>query len=88
MSFHDRGLEVTRSSRLLWTNEAAITNGRFTTLTFEESLRQTLPVVHDLPPSKEALDEDLASGGISSNDETFNQLDGLFSTPGASLGLR
>lgn len=33
--------------------------------------------MHDLYPSKEALDEDIGSGSTSWNDETFNQLDEL-----------
>jgi hypothetical protein len=44
---------------------------------FEESAGQTLLVVHDLYPSKEALDEDIGSGSTSWNDETFDQLEAL-----------
>ena len=42
---------------------------------------KTLLVVHDLYPSKEALDEDIGSGSTSWNDETFNQLDELLGSP-------
>ena len=77
MAFHGRYLEVTPPSRLVWTNEEAGGDGQITTVTFEEKAGQTLLVVHDLYPSKEALDEDIESGSTSWNDETFDQLDEL-----------
>ena len=64
-------------SRLVRTNEEAGGNGQITTVTLEERAGQTLLVVHDLYPSKEALDEDIGSGSTSWNDETFDQLDEL-----------
>lgn len=75
MAFHGRYLEVTPPSRLVWTNDEADGNGQITTVTFEERAGQTLLVVYDLYPSKEALDEEIASGSTSWNDETFDQLD-------------
>ena len=78
---HGRYLEVTPPSRLVWTNEEAGGNGQITTVTLEERAGQTLLVVHDLYPSKEALDEDIGSGSTSWNDETFNQLDELLGSP-------
>ena len=77
MAFHGRYLEVTPPSRLVWTNEEAGGNGQVTTVTFEERAGQTLLVVHDLYPSKEALDEDIRTGSTSWNDETFDQLEEL-----------
>ena len=77
MAFHGRYLEVTPPSRLVWTNEEAGGNRQITTVTLEERAGQTLLVVYDLYPSKEALDEDIGSGSTSWNDETFNQLDEL-----------
>jgi len=77
MAFHGRYLEVTPPSRLVWTNEEAGGTGQVTTVTFEERGGQTLLVVHDLYPSKEALDADIAAGSTSWNDETFDQLDEL-----------
>ena len=77
MAFHGRYLEVTTPSRLVWTNDEAGGNGQITTVTFEERAGQTLLVVHDLYPSKEALDADIGSGSTSWNDETFDQLDVL-----------
>jgi uncharacterized protein YndB with AHSA1/START domain len=77
MAFHGNYLEVTPHSRLVWTNEEAGGNGQITTVTFEESRGQTLLIMHDLYPSKEALDKAIASGSTSGTDETFNQLDEL-----------
>lgn len=77
MAFHGRYLEATPPSRLAWTNEEAGGNRQITTVTFEEKAGQTLLVVHELYPSKQALDEDIASGSTSWNDETFDQLDAL-----------
>ena len=77
MAFHGRYLEVTPPSRLVWTNEEAGSAGQVTTVTFEERAGPTQLVMHDLYPSKEALDEAISSGSISWNDDTFNQLDEL-----------
>jgi uncharacterized protein YndB with AHSA1/START domain len=75
IAFHGRYLEVTPPSRLVWTNEEAGGAGPVTTVTFEARAGQTQLVVHDLYPSKEALDEAINSESTSWNDETFNQLD-------------
>ncbi len=79
MAFHGRYLEVAPPSRLVWTNEEAGGAGQVTTATFEERAGQSLLVVHDLYPSKEALDEAISTGSMGWNDETFDQLDGLLS---------
>ena len=87
MAFHGRYLEVTPHSRLVWTNEEAGGNGQVTTVTLEEQAGKTLLVMHDLYPSKEALDEAIASGSTGGvGDEAFNQLDELLAALGASLG--
>jgi uncharacterized protein YndB with AHSA1/START domain len=87
MPFHGRYLEVASPSRLVWTNEEEGGNGQVTTITFEErGAGTTLLVMHDLYPSKEALDEAIGSGSTSGMDETLNQLDELLAAPGASLG--
>jgi hypothetical protein len=54
-------------------------------VTFEEKGGKTLLVMHELYPSKEALDGAIAGmeGGMS---ETFAQLDELLVTLGASVG--
>jgi uncharacterized protein YndB with AHSA1/START domain len=85
MAFFGRYLEVTPPSRLVWTNDEA-EDGAVTTLTLEEKGGKTLLVLHDLYPSKEALDAAMASGEKSGMDETFNQLDELLIARGASLG--
>jgi uncharacterized protein YndB with AHSA1/START domain len=80
MAFHGKYLEVTLPSRLVWTNEEAGGNGQITTVTLEERAGQTLLVMHDLYPSKEALDEAIGSGSTSGMDETFKQLDELLAS--------
>ncbi|MEZ5730380.1 MAG: SRPBCC domain-containing protein [Burkholderiaceae bacterium] len=77
MAFHGRYLEVISPVRIVWTNDEADGNGQITTVTFEESAGQTRLVVHDLYPTKEALDADISAGSTSWNDETFDQLDQL-----------
>jgi uncharacterized protein YndB with AHSA1/START domain len=78
MAFHGTYLEVVPHSRLVWTNEEAGGNGQITTVTFEEKAGKTLLVMHDLYPTKEALDE--GSGNTDAIDETFNQLDALLAS--------
>ena len=84
MAFFGRYLEVTPHSRLVWTNEES-DDGAVTTVTFEEKGGKTLLVMHELYPSKEALDGAIAGmeGGMP---ETFAQLDELLVTLGASVG--
>ena len=84
MAFFGRYIEVTPHSRLVWTNDESA-DGAVTTVTFEEKGGKTLLVMHDIYPSKEALDAVLAGmeGGMA---ETFEQLDELLVTLGASVG--
>jgi uncharacterized protein YndB with AHSA1/START domain len=78
MEFFGRYLEVTPPSRLVWTNDEAGDDGAITTVTFEEQDGKTLLVMHDLYPSKEALDAAIASGSTSGDmGETLAQLDEL-----------
>jgi uncharacterized protein YndB with AHSA1/START domain len=79
-------LEVTPHSRLVWTNDEGEEGGAVTTLTFEEKGGQTLLVLHDIYPSKEALDGALASGSADGLPEQLQQLDELLATLGASEG--
>lgn len=73
--------EVTPNSRIVWTNEES-EEGSVTTVTFTEQGGKTVLVVHELYPSKEALD---AAGGASeAMGETFDQLDDVLVTLGAS----
>ncbi|MBA2302502.1 MAG: hypothetical protein H0W08_07690 [Acidobacteria bacterium] len=55
-------------------------------MTFEERGNETLVVMHDLYPSKEALDGAIASGSTGGFSETFDQLDEVLITLGASVG--
>ena len=73
MEFFGTYVEVTPPSRLVWTNDEE--GGSVTTVTFEESGGATRVVLHDLYPSKEALDGAIASGATGGFGETFEQLD-------------
>ena len=86
MEFYGRYIEVTPHSRLVWTNDEGDEGGAVTTVTFEEKGGKTLLVMHDLYPSKEALDGAIASGATGGMPETLEQLDELVVTLGASLG--
>jgi uncharacterized protein YndB with AHSA1/START domain len=86
MAFYGRYVEVTPHSRLVWTNEEGDEGGAVTTVTFEERGGKTVLVVHDLYPSKEALDGAIASGSTGAWPEQLEQLDELLVTLGASLG--
>ena len=86
MEFFGRYIEVTPHSRLVWTNDEGGEGGAVTTVTFEERGAETLVVLHDLYPSKEALDGAIASGSTGGFSETFDQLDELLLTLGASMG--
>ena len=85
MEFFGRYLEVTPHSRLVWTNDEGDDGGAVTTVTLEEQGGRTLLVVHDLYPSREALDGAIASGSTSSMPEALGQLDELLATLGASV---
>jgi uncharacterized protein YndB with AHSA1/START domain len=80
MAFFGRYLEVTPPSRLVWTNEESA-DGQVTTLTFEEKGGRTLLTLHELYPSKEALDASI-EGMEEGMPEQFAQLDELLVTLG------
>jgi uncharacterized protein YndB with AHSA1/START domain len=80
MAFFGNYREVTPPSRLVWTNEEGGEEGAVTTVTFEERGGQTLVVLRDLYPSKEALDAAIASQSTSGFGEQFTQLDELLIT--------
>ena len=87
MAFFGRYLEVIPNSRLVWTNDEGDDGGNVTTVSFEERDGKTLVVLHDLYPSKEALDDAIASGSTAGGmGEQFEQLDELLVTLGASAG--
>ena len=76
MAFVGRYIDVQPHSRLVWTNEES-DDGFVTTVTFEERDGKTHLTLHDLYPSKEALDEAVASESVSGYPEQFLELDAL-----------
>ena len=84
MAFFGRYIEVIPHSRLVWTNDES-EDGAVTTVSFEKKSDKTLLTLHELYPSKEALDGAIAGmdGGMP---EQFEQLDELLVTLGPSLG--
>ena len=83
MAFFGRYIEVTPHSHLVWTNDES-GDGAVTTVSFEEKGGKTLLVMHELYPSKEALDGAIAGmeGGMR---QMFEQLDEILVTLGARL---
>ena len=81
MEFHGKYIEVTPHSRIVWTNDES-GNGAVTTVTFEDQGGKTKLVVRDLYPSKEAFEAE--HGMEDAMGETFEQLDDLLVTLGAS----
>jgi uncharacterized protein YndB with AHSA1/START domain len=79
MAFFGRYLEVSPPSRLVWTNEEGEDDAVVTTVTFDEDEDQgrTVLVVHDLYPSKDALDGAIASESTAAWPEMLDQLDEL-----------
>jgi uncharacterized protein YndB with AHSA1/START domain len=80
MEFFGRYLEVTPHTRIVWTNEEGDEGGAVTTVTFDEKGGRTLVVVHDLYPSKEALEGAIASGATEGMPSQLEQLDELVVT--------
>src|SRR5438270_3050813 len=84
MEFFGTYREVTPHSRLVWTNEEGDNGETVTTVTFDENASKTLLVVHDLYPSKEALDAALASGSTGGMPEQLDELEELLASLGSS----
>lgn len=80
MAFFGKYIEVTPHSRLVWTNEES-EGGAVTTVTFAERGAETLVVMIEFYPSKEALDGAIASGSFCGFSESFEQLDELLDSP-------
>jgi len=76
MAFHGKYLEVVPNERIVWTNEEN-PMGAVSTLTFTEIDGETLSVLHEVYPSKEALDDEIASGSTNGWPDQFAQLDVL-----------
>ena len=81
MAFFGKYVEVTPPSRIVWTNEE-VADGPISTVTFEEKGGQTLLILRELYPSKEALDEAIATGstGTSGAPEQYDLLDEVLAT--------
>ena len=81
MAFFGRYIEVTPHSRIVWTNDESA-DGPVSTVTFEEKDGKTLLVLRELYPSKQALDDAIASGSSSTGaaGEQFELLDELLVT--------
>ena len=84
MAFFGKYVEVTPPSRLVWTNDEGGEAGAVTAATFEERAGKTLVVLHDLYPSKEALEA--GSGNTDAMSETFDQLEELVAALGTGSG--
>jgi uncharacterized protein YndB with AHSA1/START domain len=78
MTFFGKYLEVDPPSRLVWSNEEG-DDISITTVTFEDQDGQTLLVMTELYPSKEALDASYV-GMECGTPEQFEQLDDLLVT--------
>ena len=79
MAFFGSYLEVVPDKRIVWTNEESGDLGSVTSVTFEERDGQTLLVMSELYPTKEALDA-AGTGAAEATHETFAQLDELLVT--------
>ena len=88
MEFFGKYLDVTPCSRLAWTNdEDGDAATAITTVTFEDLRGKTLLTVHDLHPSKEALDAAIASGSsMDGMPEQLEQLDALMGDMSLNYG--
>lgn len=80
VAFYGTYTEVAPPTRLVWTNDESA-DGPVTTVTLQEKDGKTILVLHEVYPSKEALE---AAGGASDAlAEQFAQLDDLLLTTGA-----
>ncbi|HET7584957.1 MAG TPA: SRPBCC family protein [Gemmatimonadaceae bacterium] len=81
MAFFGKYVEVVPHSRIVWTNEES-GDGPVSTVTFEEQSGKTLLVLRERYPSKQALDDAIASGSVGTDaaPEQFEQLDELLGT--------
>jgi uncharacterized protein YndB with AHSA1/START domain len=79
MAFFGHYTEVVPNARLVWTNEESEA-GAVTTVTLAEVNGRTRLVLHEVYPSKAALDENMGS----IMPEQFVQLDGLLAAMGDS----
>lgn len=83
MAFFGTYREVVPPKRLVWTNEEA-EGETVTTVTFDEQDGKTSVIVHDLYPSKDALDAAMASGSTGGLPEQLDALDELLASLGST----
>ena len=79
MEFFGTYMEVTPHSRIVWTNDEGDAGKTVTTVTFEESEGKTLLTIHDLYPSKDAVD----TGSTGAMPEVLQQLEELLAEMGS-----
>jgi uncharacterized protein YndB with AHSA1/START domain len=77
MAFFGSYTEVIPNARIVWTNEES-EEGAITKVTFEEQDSKTILVIHDVYPSKDALDREI--GATAGMNETLDQLEELLVT--------
>lgn len=76
--FFGKYVEVTPYSHLVWSNdEGGVDAATITSVTFEEVNGTTLVIVRDQYPSKEALDDAIATGSSGAMPEQLEQLEQL-----------
>ncbi len=74
MAFFGTYTDVITNACIAWTNEES-ESGAVTTVTFEERGGKTHLIIHDLYPSKDALDSEISSGASAGMGETLDQLE-------------
>ena len=79
MEFFGTYQEVTPNSRIVWTNDEGDAGKTVTTVTFEESEGKTLLTIHDLYPTKDAVD----TGATGAMPEVLQQLEDLLAEMGS-----
>ena len=79
MAFFGSYIVVEPNARIAWTNEES-EDGAVTTVTFEERDGKTILVMHNLHPSKEALDNEISSGGATAMREQFDELEAMLTS--------
>lgn len=79
MEFFGTYLEVTPNSRIVWTNDEGDAGQTVTTVTFAESEGKTLLTIHDLYPTKDAVD----TGATGAMPEVLDQLEELLAEMGS-----
>ncbi len=76
MAFYGRYIEVVPNARIVWTNDESA-DGAITTVTFDEQDGKTLLVVSNRFATKQALEDEIASGATNGLGETLDQLEAV-----------